>query len=289
MLTPSLSFDRNTTEPLGNQCREQCGEQCKPLSSTPCDSLTPHRIHNATLTSLDTTGALAGSVDKAMAASFLKLLQCDEGGIGLRYKVGGRSITVPGFTAAYDKHQGHQGVSAKELLSEQKRRTIVCHQADVLADMRATLVDDKGRPVFLLLERQALKVASSLAAASPIETKSWHVILQDSSPGGLTTTFGVHQDTEEDPEVFITVVIRLSSTGTTHMYVEGATEVFEYGTDVGAAVAFFSDLHHRSMPADATQTKIAFFFKKLTSRREVGGKRRREEAEDCRLASWMLE
>lgn len=165
-----------------------------------------------------------------------------------------------GFEGTYDKTHGD--MSLEDLRRAQKKRTILIrapYELDCLRDL------DTG---FATLEEGAGNLAAVIApVGTSIILNSIHIIKQAGTGDGLATTFKMHQDDEHEPNNIITVLVRLSSYGSTYMHVAGAPNLFKYGSLMGSAGAFASGLHHQSVPAEAEQLKIAFFFQKVTNRR----------------------
>ena len=82
-----------------------------------------------------------------------------------------------------------------------------------------------------------------------------------------TSSFGVHQDTEEFPFIEHTVVVKLTADAPgeppSQMRVLGAAHPFAYGAEAGAAGSFQARLHHASIPpkSDREHFKVAFFYR----------------------------
>ena len=82
-----------------------------------------------------------------------------------------------------------------------------------------------------------------------------------------TSSFGVHQDTEEFPFIEHTVVVKLTADAPdeppSRMRVLGAARPFAYGAEAGAAGSFLARLHHASIPpkSDQEHFKVAFFYR----------------------------
>ena len=85
-----------------------------------------------------------------------------------------------------------------------------------------------------------------------------------------SSSFDVHQDTEECEFVEHSVVVKLTADvmcePPSQMRVLGAARPFSYGAEAGAAGTFQARLHHASVPpaTDREHLKIAFFFRSAT-------------------------
>ena len=115
-----------------------------------------------------------------------------------------------------------------------------------------------------------------------VELHSAHALRQ--SPETLkSTTFGVHQDTEDEPSILYTVVVKLTADEPdevpSEMRVVGASEHFRYGAAAGSSGCFKASLHHASVKpsSEREHLKIAFFYKASTNRRAERAARAREE------------
>lgn len=115
-----------------------------------------------------------------------------------------------------------------------------------------------------------------------VELHSAHALRQ--SPETLkSTTFGVHQDTEDEPSILYTVVVKLTADAPeeppSEMRVVGAPEHFRYGPAAGSSGCFQAALHHASVKpsSEREHLKIAFFYKASTNRRAERSARARLE------------
>lgn len=230
---------------------------------------------------------VGGSVGASAARAFATFLETNSyinPRDGWTFKVAHSRSQPPlilrGFTKSYNRLLTSSSMSSSELLRAQRKVSIIGN------DLWAFSILTQHAPGFHDMLMGAKELAMSISTIDPREEtlvlKSFHIIKQLSvlsASDMSTTTFGVHQDTEEDVDNaheprFATVVVRLSSLGTTQMFVEGAAAPFVYGSSIGDAGAFLSKHYHRSLPSFDDQTKIAFFFAKhVKSARE---KRRRE-------------
>lgn len=254
------------------------------------------------------TDVLPGSVGESGAREFADFFRAHSSctdRYGLVFSVA--NMRLRGFSKAYPTIHSKWS-DMKALLRAQQKVTIV-----VRDEYTVRILVDRARGFNSILEG-ARELAAKCASFDPelyeLKLVSFHIILQESnlclsssttgdthstdstdrmvlsgeesSPfhvGGVTT-FGVHQDTEEDSKDstnprHVSVVVRLSDQGSTHMYVEGASALFKYGSQIGDAGAFLSHAYHRSIPSDTTQTKIAFFFSKNPLSMRDRRKRRR--------------
>jgi hypothetical protein len=224
-------------------------------------------------------GSVGGAAARAFAA-YLERNSCVTPRDGWTFKVTHSKSQPPlilrGFTKAYNQLSSSVNMSSSKLLRAQRKVSIVGND-----EWAFSILTQHADGFFDMLEG-ARSLAMSITTMNPqkesLVLKSFHILKQHSLSGVSTTTFGVHQDTEEDvgnthEPRFATVVVRLSQEGITRMFVEGASTSFVYGSAVGDAGAFLSNHYHRSLPSTTEQTKIAFFFARhVTTARE---KRRR--------------
>lgn len=190
--------------------------------------------------------------------------------IPYKHRKSQRPVILRGFSNAYTSLDDRSTHTGADLLRAQRKRSIVVDDSDTIEWMR---VNADGFDNLLKTATIVARRVVDLPPTNDLQIRAFHILIQDGvSADGLSTTFGVHQDSEEDvngnePRL-VTVVVRLSNQGITEMNVEGAPAVFLYGSRIGDAAAFLSQSFHRSIPCTEQQTKIAFFFYKhcLTAR-----------------------
>jgi hypothetical protein len=136
-------------------------------------------------------------------------------------------------------------------------------------------------PNFAAIECAVLAHLSVLRGGCTFRLSSAHVLLQ-SKETLRTTVFTSHQDTENDPHVTDTVVIKLTADHAgepaSAMRVVGAGQVFFYGPAAGSAAVFDARFYHISVPpeSDEPHLKLTLFCKPDTP----ASRRRRLFAED---------
>jgi hypothetical protein len=121
-------------------------------------------------------------------------------------------------------------------------------------------------PGFAAIESAVLAHLGVIDDTCTFRLSSAHVLLQ--SPESLSTTiFTSHQDTENDPNVTDTVVIKLTADAigeaASAMRVVGAPELFFYAPAAGSAGTFDARLYHISVPpvSDRPHIKLTLFCK----------------------------
>ena len=119
-------------------------------------------------------------------------------------------------------------------------------------------------PSFKHMEASILQGLCSALGNANLKIHHVNVVAQSSLTQG-STLLAVHQDTEEDPSILYTCVVKLTADvggdSPSKMRVVGK-QAFEYGAQAGAACLFDSDLHHESIaPTSETEhLKVVFFF-----------------------------
>ena len=121
-------------------------------------------------------------------------------------------------------------------------------------------------PNFAAMECAVLAHLGVLHGGCTFRLSSAHVLLQSKETLG-TTVFTSHQDTENDPHVTDTVVIKLTADNAgepaSAMRVVGASQLFFYAPVAGSAAAFDARLYHISVPpeSDRPHLKLTLFCK----------------------------
>ena len=175
---------------------------------------------------------------------------------------------IEGFTT-YDKVIGSYDAE------EQKMNTLFIHPP-AMPNLR------KHVPGFLAMEKELLLWLTN-RYNHVVETNNGHVLRQGPRTLG-STTFSVHQDTEEEYDIEYTIVVKLTADAKgeppSEMMVLGGKSNFKYGAAAGSAGCFKAKCYHSSVqdkPGRKEHLKIAFFFKK-DERGEARAKRAAERS-----------
>ena len=183
-----------------------------------------------------------------------------------------RKESMRGFTAPYLATQNQDGDFKKleDLKKLQQKKTVFLDERQV--ELALNAVGGFGEHLRNLV-RSAKHEAENVINLHPkgkrgqrkmeLVIHQIHFIVQcGGTAEGRSVTFGTHRDTDTalSKHQVISVVVRLSDKGDTFMHVEGAHEVFKYGSECGCASIFAADSFHRSVPALEEQVKVALFF-----------------------------
>lgn len=172
-----------------------------------------------------------------------------------------RTHRYSGFQYEYAAHQADCELGFDAFVSQKKRTILVLAGKDKTEENNMRMGIDGYSEVLDDSARAARQHVSC-----ELEHTTTTFILQGPSNEGHSVVFGYHQDTIDNDNNLVTVCVRLSTLGDTHMKVFGGRG-FTYGHNYGAASVFASDAWHTSISPMEEQLKIVFFFKRASPKR----------------------